>query len=418
MYKRRMFAGLIILLLTACTAGPASIEPSSTPSTTNSPPLSLSPAIVLPDTPSPAPTPSPTLTPEVRLKTGDQAFFDGDYLRAQTEFQAALSAAADPEMHAAALWGLGRVEYAAGNNGKALEDLGTLANKYSGSPNAARAHFIMGEIYMTLERYPEAAQAFTVYLSLRPGVLDSFTQERLGDVYISAGEYSSAISAYKVALASPHIGDDSSLKIKIAQAYVNSGDTTSALDIYDSITKASSNDFIKAQMDLLAGQLYLSLGQTDQAYQRFLDAVNNYPLSYDSYSALVSLVNANVPVDDLNRGLTDYYAGQYGYALDALERYISANPQNDGTAPYYHAMVLLRLGNYQAAVDEFTSFIINFPDNKNWPSAWGEKADTQWSELGDYSAAAQTYLDYAKAVPDVLFAPQALLNAGRNYERA
>ena len=178
--------------------------------------------------------------------------------------------------------------------------------------------------------------------------------------------------------------------------------------------KASSNDYVKAQMDLLTGRLDLTLGQTDQAYQFFLDAVNNYPMSYDSYSALVALVNANVPVDDLNRGLVDYFAGQYGYALDAFQRYISANPKNDGTAPYYHAMASIQLGNYQEGVDELTNFIANYPDNKNWQSAWGEKADTQWSELDNFAAAAQTYLDYAKADPDIMFAPQALLDAGRS----
>ncbi len=133
--------------------------------------------------------------------------------------------------------------------------------------------------------------------------------------------FTEAISAYKTALAAPHIGDDTALQIKIAQAFASSGDTTTALSMYDSISKASSNDYIKAQMDLLTGRLDLALGQADQAYQFFLDAVNNYPLSYDSYSALVTLVNANVPVDDLNRGLTDYFAGQYGYALDAFQRY-------------------------------------------------------------------------------------------------
>ena len=321
-------------------------------------------------------------------------------------------------MRAAALWGLGRVEYAAGNNGKALEDLGNLTKNYPGNLNATRAHFLMGEIYMILERYSEAVKAFSLYVSLRPGVLDSFAQERLGDAYNSSGDYSSAISAFKVALASSHLGDDSSLQIKIARDYELLGDTTTALDIYDSITKSSSTDYIKAQMDLLAGRLHLSLGQTDQAYERFLDAVNNYPLSYDSYSALVELVNNNVPVDDLNRGLTDYFAGQYGYALDAFQRYITTNPQNDGTAPYYHALSLLKLGNFQEGVAELTNFIARYPENQNWQSAWGEKGDTQWSELGDYSAAAQTYLDYAKAAPDILLAPQALLNAGRNLERA
>ncbi len=418
MDKSRILTGFLAFLLAACASTPSQPTPSSKSIPTAVPSQSLRSIILPTATPTPTLTPSPTPTPQFHLQTANQAFFDGDYLRAQAEFQAALNIASDPETLAAALWGLGSVEYAAGNNGKALEDLGNLSKTYPDNPNAARGNFLMGEIYMALERYSEATQAYTLYLAKRPGVLDSLVQERLGDAFISTGNFVDAISAFKTALAAPHIGDDTALQIKVAQAYADSGDTTTALNLYDSISKASANIYIKAQMDLLTGRLYLSLGQTDQAYQRFLDAVNNYYQSYDSYSGLVTLVNANVAVDDLNRGLVDYYAGRYGEAADAFQHYITANPKNDGSAAYYHAMAMLKLGNYLEGVQELTIFINNYPDNENWQSAWGEKADTQWAELGDNIAAAQTYLDYAKAAPDIMFAPQAILNAGRNYERA
>jgi soluble lytic murein transglycosylase len=412
MFKKQLFAGLMAILLAACATGSALPDPTGTPHPT------LPPGITPTATASPTATPSPTPTPGVRLATADQAFFDGDYINAQLQYQTALSNTSDPAIISAALWGLGRVEYAAGNNGKALIDLTNLATSYPGDPNAVRAYFLMGEIYLALERYPEAAQAYTTYLTMKPGVIDSFVQERRGDAYNSAENYAEAISAYKTALAAPHIGDDTALQIKIAQAIASSGDTTTALGMYDSISKASSDADVKAQMDLFSGRIDLSLGQSAQAYHFFIDAVDNYPFSSDSYSMLVDLVNNGVPVDDLNRGLADYSAGQYGYARDAFERYINANPKNDGTSAYYHAMTFIQLGDYQKGIDELTKFIANYPNNKNWQTAWGEKADTQWSELGDYAAAAQTYLDYAKADPDILFAPQAMLDAGRNYERA
>jgi soluble lytic murein transglycosylase len=420
MVMKRTITSLIALILAACAINPSQLKPTLTQITTASPIQSLSPAVTAFDTPTPTLTPSPTPTPQIRLKTGNQAFFNGDFLHAQAEFQAVLSSATDQETYAYALWGLGRVEHAAGNNGKSLIDLANLANNYPDSPNAGRAHFLMAEIYMDLERYTEAAQAYSSYLAMRPNILDSFVQERRGNAYTSIGNYAEAISSYKSALAAPHVGDDTDLQIKIAQAYANYGDTTAALSLYDSISEASSNVFVKAQIDLYTGRLYLSLGETEQAYQRFLNAVNNYPESYDSYNGLVALVNADVQVDDLQRGKTDYYAGQYGYALDALQRYITDNPKNDGTAPFFHAMALLKLDNYQEGVNELTNFIINYPANPNWRSAWGEKAARQSSELGnyDYSAAAQTYLDYAKADPDIMFAPQILINAGRSYERA
>jgi len=400
------------ILLTACSTSPTPFLPTVTSHPT------LPPGVTPSATASPTVTPSPTPTPGVRLVTADQAFFDGDYINAQLQYQTALSNTNDPAIIAASLWGLGRVEYAAGNNGKALIDLTNLSTSYPGEPNAVRAYFLLGEIYMALERYPEAAQAYSTYLKLRPGVLDSFVQERRGDAYNSAGNFTEAISAYKTALAAPHIGDDTALQIKIAQAVASSGDSTTALSMYDSISKASSDADVKAQMDLFSGRIDLALGQPSQAYQFFLDAVNNYPTSPDSYSMLVALVNNDVPVDDLNRGLVDYSAGQYGYARDAFQRYIDTNPKNDGTAAFYNAMTFVQLGDYQQGLSELTNFINSYPSNKNWQTAWGEKADIQWSELGDYPAAAQTYLDYAKANPDILFAPQALEDAGRNYERA
>ncbi len=412
MFKKQLLALILAILLVACSSNPTPILPTGISHPT------LLPGATPKATSSPTTTTSPTPTPEVRVATADQALFDGDYISAQLQYQTAISNTSDPAIKAAALWGLGRVEYAAGNNAKALNDLTSLSTSYPSDPNAARAYFLLGEIYLALQRYPEAVQAYSNYLKLRPGVLDSFVQERIGDAYTSAGNYSGAVSAYRTALAAPHIGDDTGLQIKIAEAVASSGDTTTALSLYDAVSKASSDADVKAQMDLFSGRIDLALGQPSQAYQFFLDAVNNYPTSPDSYNMLVALVNNNVPVDDLNRGLVDYFAGQYGYARDAFQRYMIANPKNDGTAAYYHAMTFIQLGVYQQGINELTNFINSYPANKNWQTAWGEKADIQWSELGDNAAAAQTYLDFARADPDIMFAPQAILDAGRNYERS
>ena len=146
--------------------------------------------------------------------------------------------------------------------------------------------------------------------------------------------------------------------------------------------------------------------------------MNNYPTSYDSYSALVALVNDGVTVDQMNRGLVDYFAGQYGFALDAFHNFINTNPDNDGTANYYIALTLRDMGQYQDAVDAFTNFIDKFPDNRYWQAAWYDKADTQRVYLEQYDAAAQTLLDYANADPGSSYIPQTIFSAGQNYERA
>jgi soluble lytic murein transglycosylase len=403
--------GLCIALILSGCAGPSSvIPPTSSPS--------LAPGITPFDTALPTLTPSPTPTPEVRIDTGEQALFIGDFDRAFTEYQTALDDSNDPELQAAALWGLGRTEYAIKNHGRALLVLRQLTSQFPESPNSTRAYFLMGEIFMALTRYAEAAQAYTVYLALRPGVIDAHVQELRGDAYAAADDDLEAVAAYQAALSAAHVGDDTALQIKIAQATTRLGDTTTALGIYDSLFTGSENTYLKAQMDLLSGQIYLSQGQTDQAYQRFIHAVDNYPWVYDSYSALVALVNAGVPVDEMNRGLTDYFAGQYGYALDAFHRYIAANPENDGTVYYYIAMALNKKGDYQEAINEFTFYIENFPDNATlWQSAWDEKSYTQWAILFEYEAAVETLLAFVQRVPADANAPSYLMQAARNQER-
>ncbi|MDP2976485.1 MAG: transglycosylase SLT domain-containing protein, partial [Anaerolineales bacterium] len=135
------------------------------------------------------------------------------------------------------------------------------------------------------------------------------------------------------------------------------------------------------------------------------------------YSALAALVDAGVPVNELQRGLVDYFAKQYGVALAAFDRYIAANPQNDGTVHHYRALTLRELGQYEDAVAEWTRLIQNYPDNRYWTTAWDEKAYTQWAYLDRYDEAAQTLLGFVSAVPAHPNAPQSLMDAARVLER-
>jgi soluble lytic murein transglycosylase len=62
-------------------------------------------------------------------------------------------------------------------------------------------------------------------------------------------------------------------------------------------TKATSNEYTRAQANLLAGQSYLALELPEQAYARFQDSVSSYPLAYDSYTALVSAGKRQYPCE-------------------------------------------------------------------------------------------------------------------------
>ena len=399
---------VVLSLMTACQASPLS-PPTITPTATIGPtPTS---------TPSPGPTALPTPIPLIRIDTGDEALFFGDYDKAREEYLAAFNAATDRAVQAAALWGLGRTELEAKRYELAVETLTTLITDYPESTYSARAYFLLGKAYAGLGQFQQSADAYNEYINRVPGVLDGYVQEYRGDALYEANDYTNAMNAYEAALNASRLDDGLSLRIKIGQSRFAFGDYAGALAVYDQVFDLTQDDYIRAQMDYLAGKAHVTLGQIDQANERYLHTVENYPLSPYSYLALVELVDADVPVNDLDRALVDYFAGQYDVALVVFDRYIEENPIGDGTAQYYRALTLREMQRTQQAIEELDNFIKAYPSHSRWEDAWQEKANLEWITEGDYAAAAQTLLEFVSTVPTASSAPDFLMNAARITER-
>ncbi len=398
----------VILALSACQAVPSPV-PASTPTATAGPtPTS---------TPPPTPTALPTPVPLVRIDTGDEALFFGDYDTAREEYLAAFNSSTDRAIQAAALWGLGRTELEAKRYELAVETLTTLTIEYPESTYSARAYFLIGRAYTALGQFQQSADAYSNYIDQVPGVLDGYVQDYRGNALYEVKDYTNAINAYEAALNASRLDDGLSLQIKIAESRFDFGDYAGALAGYDQVFSSTTNDYIRAQMDYLAGNAHKTLSQTDQANARYLHTVENYPLSYYSYLALVELVDADIAVNDLDRALVDYFAGQYDVALVVFDRYIEANPINDGTAQYYRAQTLKELQMTQQAIDGFDNFIKSYPGHSRWEDAWQEKSYLEWVIQGDYVTGAQTLLEFVSTVPTSSSAPDFLMSAARVTER-
>ncbi|MGA7193732.1 MAG: transglycosylase SLT domain-containing protein [Anaerolineales bacterium] len=415
---RVIFGFTLVIILLGCTLS-SNIQ-SMMPSIATATP-SVTPTI------SSSPTPAPTYTPipSVRIENADQAFFDGDIASAASDYRAAYADSSDPNIKAAALWGLARTQYTDGRNADVLATLKQLNSSYPDSPFAkGPSYFLQGQTYSQMKNYVSAAQAYQMYLTLRPGVIDSYVQELRGDAFNAANDDSDALAAYEAAQSAPHLDDEFALQIKIAQMRTEIGDYATAISIYTTIMSTTNDDFTKSEMDYFLGEANLALNKTDAAYGFFRDAIANYPVSYYAYQSLLELVNANVAINDFDRGLTDYwFASQNNYtaalspALDAFNRYIAANPGNDGTAHYYKALTLREMQNYNGAVSEFTYFIQHYSSNPHWVDGWNQKADTQWNDLNDSQAAVDTLLGLVQAAPASDQAPDALMGAASIFEQ-
>jgi soluble lytic murein transglycosylase len=348
---------------------------------------------------------------------GDRAFFDGQYENALLHYQTAFHDSPDVQVQAAAQWGEARVYFAEERYAEALTAIQTLITGYPQSSDLGQAYFLQGLANYRLDNYQAAADAWQTYLVLRPGHLDAYVQEMRGDALFEAQKYTDASAAYTASIQSPSLGDNITLDLKVAETNVKMGAYDSALALYDGIAARAPNDYIKAQVAYESGMAYQALGKNDEALGKFRLAVENYPLSYYAYLSLVALLDTNAEVSQLDRGLVDYFAGQYAVAVEAFTRYIAENPTNDGTAYYYRALAQRDLGNYEAALKDFAIFTANYPIHPRWGDAWGEKAFVEWNNLGSYSVAAKTLLDFVAVAPNSDLSADYLMSAARIYER-
>ena len=347
----------------------------------------------------------------------EQALFVGNYELARREFQNAQLASSDPEVQAAAAVGMGRALMLARNYSTAIDMLRGVIQTYPQSPMTANAYFFLAQSLEAQKIFDQAAEAYGKYLELRPGVLDAHVQELRGDAFSAAGNSAAAVEAYRLAVEAPQEGTTTWTELKLGKAYAAAGDFTNAIKTYLQVYETSDNDYARAQANLLMGQTYITLGEQEQAHARFMDSVANFPRSYDTYSGLVQLVNDGVQVDDLSRGIVDYYAGQYGLAIDALNRYIDSGTAQSASAYHYRALSRMAQNEIGFAIQDWDFIIQAFPTDPLWPAAWDEKAYALWAYLDRYDEAANTLLEYVKQAPQSAEAPEYLFMAARILER-
>ena len=419
MQKSIIFLLAIVALMTlACSA--VTNLPYLQPRSTNIPAVeTVLPVHTPTETLTPSPTPEPTATPlpAIRIASGEKATLNGDWEEALSQYQAVLQASQDTEIYSAALLGQAKTRLLAGEYENAIADLELLLAQYPDESQLPYAYFYLGQAYSSVERHLDAADAYQKYLTLRPGLIDAYVLNLRAEALAAGGQLAEALIAYRAALQAPGRLDPLPIQLKIALAHATLGDYETALGVYQEIYAQTQSDFIKAQVDLLSGQIYTTLGQLDKAYAAYLDAVNNFPTSYDSYLALIALVDAGVPVSELNRGIVDYYAGQYGVARAAFERYFQSGEPDQAAAHYYNALTLRAVGSFQAAIAEFDLVIRDYVEDRFWDRAWEQKAYTLWAFMSDYEAAIQTLFNFAASVPDHPRAGEFLFEAAQIAER-
>ncbi len=363
----------------------------------------------------PTATATPTPEPQVRLLAADQALFYGDWDRAFEEFNTARLNATESDQAALASFGYARTLLESGRLWEAIEAFNAFLAAYPAHERVAQACYLRGLAEEKAGLSQEAIADYQRYLELRPGRIDSHVEERIGDLLRQVARPGDAIPHYQIAKEAGSLDAPIALEIQIGQAMLENGDGAAALAHFDALLQVVTDPATRATLLFLSGNALEGLGDPQGAYARYQQSIDSYPEAYDSYSGLVRLVDAEVEVNELLRGVVDYYASAYEPGLRALDRALATAPSAEGY--YFRGLTRRALGDANGALADFNRVVDGYPGDGRWAPAMLEKARTEWAYLSMYRQAVETFLAYVAALPADPKAPEALFLAGRTAER-
>ncbi len=435
--KRNMLTVLLVLplVLSAC----APVSNTEVALATKTAVLVETPIVVISQEPTETPEITIDKTEEAKIPEADSALAFGDYEQALETYQAYFEQSSIATEKAAALFGISITHFKMENFPLVLSNVRNLHTDYPQELPAKRAHILLGWTYQALGRNYDALTEFKIYLTDMPGVIDAYVYEQIGDIYLSEANLTEALSAYQSAYLSPLTGSGEDLAIKIANTYSLLGDNATAINLYKDIYFNSQSDYIKAQMDIFLARAYIAEQDTALAYESYQDAVNNYPFTYDAYTALVELVNNGETVNELKRGIINANIEQYELAIEAYNRYLALLEADTAAGLYYKALAIRALGlknepigglirteaNQKEgteadnqAVALWREITSKYPNSQFAIDAWEDIAYTQSAYINDPMAAARTARDFVANAPDSPSSSSILFSAGRYFEIA
>ncbi|HSN94065.1 MAG TPA: transglycosylase SLT domain-containing protein [Anaerolineaceae bacterium] len=386
---------------------------------------------------------SPTLTPvpveitppeEPRLKDADLALSFGDYEKALELYRAPIPDNSATSQ-AAALFGQSLALFKQGNLSEARTVMADLATRFPTEAPGVRALFWLGEYANSAGETAQAIEYYAQYQEKSARNLDAMVFEKIGDM--QSGPEQKLIfyqKAYSAAGNDPSLG----LVSKLAEQYNNTGQADRALEVLQLELESSTLDYSKAFLLLQMGDIEIRIGNTEAGNNHYLSAVNNYPLTGSGYSALAALVNANVPVNELARGIINYNVDQDKLAIEALDRYLTDATESIDKALYYKALATRRLGTQSTplgsedrekanllgglqsdkeAIALWTRQIKEFPNSEFFVDAMEDVIYTQYAYMDQTMPAIETAEKYIAEAPNADYVPR-LLNMASQYYQA
>ncbi|MBK8024085.1 MAG: tetratricopeptide repeat protein [Chloroflexi bacterium] len=374
---------------------------------------------VLPTTtPEPTLPPTPTVPPEQLLLLGDRQLLNGTFQDAAMTYQVILRQEAPPDAQAAAYYGIGRAMLLEGMFVEAVQHLTRLVEDFPDSEYAVRGRFLRGEAFLGTSEWQAAIDDFKAYMTLRPGMLDSYALERTADAQLALGQLEAALASYQQATeASRALVPALALRERAALVLLNAGRVDEAVAQYDAILAASQNAAYRADIAMRAARALLDAGNTEAALTRMATLLQEWPETPHGYEAMQILRQNAQPVDEYLRGRVAFAYGDYPAAVDALNRWASSRSSVGEIPAAFHLLLgqaYRALGNTEAAVTAFQTIVESFKTDPLFGAALLEQGRTRFL-ADDIPGAIGAYVSIADAYGYLPEAAEALWRAGYLY---
>jgi len=416
---------LLMVGLTGCTLNSAPppvtyVVITDTPSAALAVTQPAPPTVINVSTVLPQPTSAPALqsSPSQALTEAAKRAHDGYYEDALALYSQVVSAPdSTPAQVLTAAAGYAEVGLREGGFEPSLTVLTDALTRYPNAPEASAAYFLRGEANLGLSRWTSAINDYRTYLSLRPGLIDSYIHERIADAFLALNMPLEATAAYNQATAAGRARLPwAALRERTAQVYLSLGQPFLAMAEYDAILASAQNRAYLADIGLRAAAAARAAGDAS-APLRYKTLFETYPDSAAGLSALGILSELGVAVSDYDRGRAYFYAEDYAGAIQAFNDHTTSVILMDIPAELYLLLgrAYREIGNTPAALVAFKTIVEQYPTSSLFGDAVLEQGRTYFV-AGDTAQAISTYLGVANTYPTLqATAAEALWRVGYLY---
>ncbi len=354
----------------------------------------------------------------------------------------------DRQLKVKAFYWLGEAHYRRENYDKAIENFDTFI-RTRGSyqlDEFKTAHYNIGYAWFKQKNYKEAASWFRKYENLMDGRQDPMLGDalnRIGDAFFMERDFSRAVVYYERAtnVAGSNadyamyqkafamgIEKDNAGKIKqlqklidrfpqssyvddalyeMGRSYVAINDLSSAIRMYKTIKEEYPRSNFSKKAMLQLGLVYYNNDELDRSLAFYKRVVNEFPGSPEAEDALLGIKNIYLDRNDAD-GYIDYTRQVGGFA--------SIDKRQEDSLSYVTAEKLYMQDECLQAINQFESYLRNYPNGRFAVNAHFYKADCQYRNE-DYENARQSF-EFVAGRPGNAFMENAIVGVAKiSYEQ-